>query len=86
MPLLPILAKLAPTILTWGFKKINAKKTSAGIEANPRATNGGVTTALVTLVVALLGSYGVTSTGLEPVIASVFGTIGTIYTFWRMER
>lgn len=83
MPLLPLIFKAAPSILAYMATRLKMKKTSAGIEANPRATNGGVMTALVTLAIALLGAKGIDTAGLEPVIAAAFGLI---YTLWRMER
>ena len=81
-----LIFKLAPMALSYGAKLLKMRNASAGIEANPRATNGGVTTALVTITIALLGANGITTTGLEPVIASVFGTVGVAYTYWRAKR
>lgn len=82
-----LLLKFAPTILSGIFKYFNAKKTAAGITANPKATNTGVVMAIVTIICMFTSSKGIEITPeLKTNLAQIVGGLGGLYTFWRMER
>jgi hypothetical protein len=84
---MPVLAKLLPTILSYGFKFIKMRRTAATIEANPKATNGGIATIIVAVICLYAESIGMEVTPeVQEQLAAIVVGIGGVYTAWRASR
>ena len=77
----------APKFLSYVFDRLKAKKASAGVQANPKATTWGVGTIIVTFITMYATSQGldVTPEVKENLSLVVFG-LGGLYTWIRAER
>ena len=84
---MPLLYTLAPKVLSYIFDRLKAKKASAGVQANPKATTTGTVTIIVTFITMYATSQGldVTPEVKENLSLVVFG-LGGLYTWYRAEK
>ena len=78
------IAKFIPTILAGIFKFIKMSRASEAVVDNPKATNGGIVTIILTLICLYVESIGMVVTPeLQESLAGVIAGAGIIYTSWK---
>lgn len=82
-----LITTLLPTALSFGFKFLKMRKTAEKIAANPKATNGGMITIIVTVICLYAESIGINMTPeVQEQVAGLVVAVGGLYTAWRAKR
>ena len=74
-------------IVAFAFKIIQMKKMADKVMANPKATQGGVATVVVTVLLMVSQSFGIEMTEeYQSGLVGIVAALGSGYTAWRGFR